>query len=96
MCVAMGVGQVAPSRTNSLFLSSDSFMSTSQPFSAISQLQVDDKTDENRVQYSLESQADWDPRDFRLGKGNCGALLGLAAVLGLIYAVRDRWFAAYR
>lgn len=90
-----GAGEKTPD-TNLLFLSSDIFMAAPQRVEAIPQFSVDDRSDRDRVQYSLKSSGDIDPQDFKLSRDNCIAVLGLMGAFGLGWFLRDRLFQLYR
>jgi hypothetical protein len=79
-------------KTNSLFLWNDTFMAPANGQVDVSQLEVDDKTDETKVRYTLAARGTWDPADFTPNAANCGALLGLAAVLGIGSVLRNRLY----
>lgn len=59
-------------------------------------MEVDERSDDSIVTYSLAPQSDWDPHCYTLTTGNCAAVLGIIALCGGLMYFRDRLFSAYR
>ena len=82
--------------TDSLFLSSGKFTSSVRQPAETPQLQVQSDEYTKQVEYTVSNGKDVDLRDVTPNAGNCGILLGIAAVVSLAILLRDRLFPYYR